>query len=55
MIGRRAILTKIGAEQVAPLVGQTFSLAESVKAHLAIEIQGDCRHDARRVAVTADL
>ena len=37
MIGRRAILTKIGAEQVAPLVGQTFSLAESVKAHLAIE------------------
>jgi NADPH2:quinone reductase len=32
-----AILGEIGAGQVAPLVGQTFSLAEASKAHLAIE------------------
>jgi NADPH2:quinone reductase len=32
-----AILEEIGAGQVAPLVGQTFSLAEASKAHLAIE------------------
>ena len=32
-----AILAEIGAGQVAPLVGQTFSLAETSKAHLAIE------------------
>ena len=32
-----AILAEIGAGQVAPLVGQTFSLAEASKAHLAIE------------------
>ena len=32
-----AILREIGTGQVAPLVGQTFSLAEASKAHLAIE------------------
>jgi NADPH2:quinone reductase len=32
-----AILAETGAGQVAPLVGQTFSLAEAAKAHLAIE------------------
>jgi NADPH:quinone reductase len=32
-----AILGEIGAGQAAPLVGQTFSLAEASKAHLAIE------------------
>ena len=32
-----AILAEIGAGRVAPLVGQTFSLAEAAKAHLAIE------------------
>ena len=32
-----AILAEIGAGRVAPLVGQTFSLAEAPKAHLAIE------------------
>jgi len=32
-----AILAEIGAGGVAPLVGQTFSLAEAAKAHLAIE------------------
>ena len=32
-----AILVEIGAGQVVPLVGQTFSLAEASKAHLAIE------------------
>jgi NADPH2:quinone reductase len=32
-----AILSEIGAGRVAPLVGQTFSLAEAAKAHLAIE------------------
>ena len=32
-----AILAEIDAGQVAPLVGQTFALAEAAKAHLAIE------------------
>jgi NADPH2:quinone reductase len=32
-----AILAEIGAGRVAPLVGQTFSLAEASKAHLEIE------------------
>jgi NADPH2:quinone reductase len=32
-----AILAEIGAGHVAPLVGQTFSLAEAAKAHLAVE------------------
>ena len=32
-----AILAETGAGQVVPLVGQTFSLAEAAKAHLAIE------------------
>ncbi len=32
-----AVLAEIGAGRVAPLVGQTFSLAEAAKAHLAIE------------------
>ena len=32
-----ASLAEIGAGRVAPLVGQTFSLAEASKAHLAIE------------------
>ena len=32
-----AILAELGAGQVVPLVGQTFSLAEASKAHLAIE------------------
>jgi NADPH:quinone reductase len=32
-----AILAELGAGQVVPLVGQTFSLAEAAKAHLAIE------------------
>ncbi len=32
-----AILDELGAGQVVPLVGQTFSLAEASKAHLAIE------------------
>jgi NADPH:quinone reductase len=32
-----AILAEIGTGQVAPLVGQTYSLAEASKAHLAIE------------------
>jgi NADPH2:quinone reductase len=32
-----AILDEIGAGHVAPLVGQTFSVAEAPKAHLAIE------------------
>jgi NADPH:quinone reductase len=31
------ILSEIGAGRVAPLVGQTFSLAEATKAHLVIE------------------
>jgi NADPH:quinone reductase len=33
----RAMLAEIGAGRVAPLVGQTFSLAQVSKAHLAIE------------------
>jgi NADPH2:quinone reductase len=32
-----AILAELGAGRLAPLVGQTFSLAEASKAHLAIE------------------
>jgi NADPH:quinone reductase len=32
-----AILAELGAGRVAPLVGQTFSLADASKAHLAIE------------------
>jgi NADPH2:quinone reductase len=32
-----AILAEVGAGQLAPLVGQTFSLGEASKAHLAIE------------------
>jgi len=32
-----AILAEIGAGRATPLVGQTFSLAEAAKAHLAIE------------------
>jgi NADPH2:quinone reductase len=32
-----AILAEIGAGRVAPLVGQTFLLAEASNAHLAIE------------------
>lgn len=32
-----AVLAQIGAGRVTPLVGQTFSLAEAAKAHLAIE------------------
>jgi NADPH2:quinone reductase len=33
----RAVLAEVGAGRLAPLVGQTFSLAEASKAHLAIE------------------
>jgi NADPH2:quinone reductase len=32
-----AVLAEVGAGRLAPLVGQTFSLAEASKAHLAIE------------------
>ena len=32
-----AILAELGAGHLAPLVGQTFSLAHAPKAHLAIE------------------
>jgi NADPH2:quinone reductase len=32
-----AILAEVGAGKLAPLIGQTFSLAEASKAHLAIE------------------
>ncbi|HEY6625290.1 MAG TPA: zinc-binding dehydrogenase [Acidimicrobiales bacterium] len=32
-----AVLAELGAGQLVPLVGQTFSLAEAAKAHLAIE------------------
>ncbi len=32
-----AVLAEVGAGQLVPLVGQTFSLAEASKAHLAIE------------------
>jgi NADPH2:quinone reductase len=33
----KATLVEVGAGRLAPLVGQTFSLAEAAKAHLAIE------------------
>ena len=33
----KAILSELRADRLAPLVGQTFSLAEASKAHLAIE------------------
>jgi NADPH2:quinone reductase len=33
----RAILVEVGAGRLAPIVGQTFSLAEASKAHLAVE------------------
>ena len=32
-----AVLAEVAAARLAPLVGQTFSLAETAKAHLAIE------------------
>ena len=34
---RSRLLTEVGAGQLAPLVGQTFSLPHASKAHLAIE------------------
>ncbi len=55
-----AILGEIGAGRVAPLVGQTFSLAEASKAHLAIESRETvaktllCHHDGDLSVVPGD-